>query len=372
MRIGVPQSGYGAERNIPRIEGLEYVRPWDVHRVMAGWDLVRGREMRRWHLFTFSEPHLPRVDLLHFFNSIAFGRTPWVTTYESLIPRWYDEVPDARIHEGIDRLLDGSCRRLIGFSEAAVGSFEEYVHRMGRGDVWGELLGKNTVLHPPQALLPERERAEGPVRFAFVGADFYRKGGLECLKALHRLHAAGVRGWHFDVVGKVGRWENQRARTTEADGREAMRLLAAMSDAVSYRESVPHAEVLEGLGRSHYLLFPTFQDTYGYVVLEAMAAGCVPVATRTRSLPEVIVDGVNGVLIDVPVDAVGDAHDTATTAEEKARLVDALEAVLRGVLAGGHAEWAARSAAARDRIRAHHDPGRHRDAVRAVYEAALG
>lgn len=371
MRIGVPQSGYGAARNIPALPGVQYVRPWDYYRVAANLQRLSGAAQSTEQLFTFSDPHFPRVDLLHFFNTVARTSTPWITTYESLLPRWYSSSLEKR-SKGIDLVLSDSCRHLIGFSEAAMRIFELHVGHLGRGRDWPAIAAKNTVLHPPQPLLPATHRPEGPVRFAFVGSDFYRKGGLECLEALHRLYVAGRRDWRFEVVGRVDRAVDRFAKTTERDGQRAAELLAAMDSHITLRSRVSHQEVASLLARSHYLLFPTFQDTYGYVVLEAMASGCVPIATAVRSLPEVIAHEVSGLLLDVPVNDAGDANKTATSPAEKSRLVDRLESVLTGLFMGEHTHWSVRSAVGRERIRTAHDPVRHAAAVRAIYEAAMG
>ncbi len=367
MRIGVPQSGYGAARNIPEMPGVQHVRPWDIYRVVAGTQHLLGGRPSTELLFSFRDPHFPQVDLLHFFNTVARTATPWVTTYESLIPRWYDRTSTADRARGVDLMLGDSCRQLIGFSGAAAAIFCDHIDRLGRSADWPAIEAKNTVLHPPQPLFPVVTRPDGPVRFAFVGGDFYRKGGLECLEALHRLHAAGIRDWRFEIIGQVDRWHDTTANTSEADGQRAAALLAAMPEHVTHRSAAPYADVLALLGRSHYLLFPTFQDTYGYVVLEAMASGCVPVATAVRSLPEVIEQGANGLLIEVPVNSYGDAHRTATTPEEKVRLVDRLEEALQSLLKGGHALWPERSEAAREHIRTRHNPAQHAAVLMEIY-----
>ena len=72
----------------------------------------------------------------------------------------------------------------------------------------------------------------------------------------------------------------------------------------------PGLEVLNdirpGDGRVDQLLagtdvfaFPTELDTFGYAAIEAMAAEVPVVSTRTAGVPEVVEDGVTGLLVDV-------------------------------------------------------------------------
>lgn len=56
------------------------------------------------------------------------------------------------------------------------------------------------------------------------------------------------------------------------------------------------------LAATDVLAFPSEVDTFGYAALEAMSMGVPVVATRLNALPEVVQDGVTGVLID-PDDA---------------------------------------------------------------------
>jgi glycosyltransferase involved in cell wall biosynthesis len=51
------------------------------------------------------------------------------------------------------------------------------------------------------------------------------------------------------------------------------------------------------LARTSVLAFPTEMDAFGYAAIEAMAAGVPVVATRLFALPEIVEDGVTGLLV---------------------------------------------------------------------------
>jgi glycosyltransferase involved in cell wall biosynthesis len=57
------------------------------------------------------------------------------------------------------------------------------------------------------------------------------------------------------------------------------------------------------LSRAAALVFPIlWEEPFGMVMIEAMACGTPVVALRRGSVPEVVVDGVTGVLCDDPVE----------------------------------------------------------------------
>ncbi len=67
--------------------------------------------------------------------------------------------------------------------------------------------------------------------------------------------------------------------------------------AVIHHPELPHADVLALMARARAFLFPiSWEEPFGLVVAEAMAAGTPVVATPAGSLPELVAPGVTGFL----------------------------------------------------------------------------
>lgn len=135
----------------------------------------------------------------------------------------------------------------------------------------------------PPAIRPAaerpRRRADGPLRVLFVGTVFYEKGAIEAIEALRQ-----VRRTHdvtLDLLSYVPpEW---RARLADEPG------LALHAPG--------GADVVQRLYRdADALLFPSHMDTFGYVVLEAMAHGLPVLAPRHLALTETVEDEVSGLL----------------------------------------------------------------------------
>lgn len=178
--------------------------------------------------------------------------------------------------------------------------------------IW-QALGPRTIhiapdLPPPMAVRPAAAppRAPGPLRVLFLSRiDPVKNLGF----ALDVLAGSTVE-IHFDIVGPIGN------EAVWADCQQRMRRLPPQVRA-RYLGAVPHAEVA-GLFAAHDLLFlPTQGENHGYVVLEALSAGCpVLISDRTpwRGLQA------RGVGADLPLDQVAPFVDSLAA---QAALTDA-------------------------------------------------
>jgi glycosyltransferase involved in cell wall biosynthesis len=119
----------------------------------------------------------------------------------------------------------------------------------------------------------------------FVGRLVPRKGALELVKA-----APAIRAARPDVrVVIVG---DDPYDDEDTDYAMAVRA----SSKVDHVGRV--AEAAGILGHLDVLVLPSRQEPFGTVVAEAMAAGVPVVATRVDGLPELVVDGVTGALVE--------------------------------------------------------------------------
>jgi glycosyltransferase involved in cell wall biosynthesis len=139
------------------------------------------------------------------------------------------------------------------------------------------------------------EKAE-PVRLLFFGNDFPRKGGDLVLESFARLRAEFP--WaEIDIVAPAPMHQDLPGVTWHPDVRIEM--------------------VASLLGRASILLMPSRFETWGNVLIEAMAAGIVPVISNLSPMTEIITDGVEGLI--VPKDDV-----EALTAATRSLLTDPL------------------------------------------------
>ena len=335
----------------------------------------------------FEDFELNAVDIIHLMNGVSYGKTSWVSSFETILPRFSElvtrhqgEVPVSVtltpfVEKGLKALAGSVCKGIIAWSQCSANMQRDLMNSFPT-DFSKPILAKMQVLHPPQnplvdAVAPRQYDQSNPIRFILVGAAFFRKGGRELLLAFERL----VKEEHLPiklVVVSSLRLEPYAAHETEQDVQWAKQTFADNPDWVEYYASLPNDKVLELMKTCDVGLLPTWADTYGISVLEAQACGLPVITTDSRALPEMNNNQV-GWLISVPQNRLKEA--LYATAEQRQNLSDAirlgLEASICEIVANPD-QIAQKGALALEKVRKDHDPVSYANKMRAIYQEALG
>lgn len=248
---------------------------------------------------TVVNPWPPRnFDLLHAWNRIPFGPTPFIIGYESHLPRAWGRERTAAYRLQMDTLLSPNCRRIVAVSEAAQLTFLQQHEDHPRVD---ELKAK-LIKRFPNAHIPKMVEWFDPavgidrLRLLFVGGHFARKGGCVAVRLAEKARAANI-PIDVTIVSSLqcggGIWTDPlRPEFFEP----YLKLLDQPN--ITLLKGAPNAKVLELASRSHMSLLLTFGDTFGYSAFESMMCYAPVVATALTSLPE-FVNSENGVLLQM-------------------------------------------------------------------------
>lgn len=320
----------------------------------------------------------PGYDLIHSLNSVPLlTRLPYIISFEDFIPRTPTDIRVAALERVLtQRIARQQCVALVAMSRYALRQMRAQ-HR--HSPELPALLAKTEVIHPAVPARDVRPRPMGQrLRLLFVGNDYMRKG----LPVLARAHATLVR-WGIPAESTAVtalRW-NRRDYIGPPDRDivecEKMRLFRS---GVRILPKLQNLEVMQLMRESDFLVMPTFHDTFGYVVLEALSHATPVIATNTCAMPEMIEHGRNGWLLDFPNESeVGkwqgiyrnaDPDYTARYAAELDRLgVELADALAR--LWDERREHEAMSAAALEAARRRFGQERARDRIEALYERCL-
>lgn len=247
----------------------------------------------------FSPADTAGANLIHAFNRVPLNLKPFVIGFESHLPRVWGLEGSAYERLLFASLHSGRCRRIVAISEYAARNFRVAVAESRLDDAAKlALAGKLEVRYPNLDVAeqaPPQQRLRDDLQATFVGAHFGRKGGCVTARMAEIAYRRSL-PIHFTIVSSLqagGAIWSDPSRPGFFD--RYLSLLALPN--VTHVEALANADVRALLARSHVALLPTFADTFGFSALEAMAAGTPVLATAQAALPEIIDDGVDGMLL---------------------------------------------------------------------------
>ena len=246
-----------------------------------------------WSMFHFAEAIVlarelerERIDHLHnhFANAGAtvgliaarFLRLPWSLTLHGISETDYpaglllgDKIAFARFV---------ACVSWFGRAQAM---------RITNPELWPKLSIVRCGLDLDEIALVSAHASEpnGETRIVCVGRLSPEKGHLGLLDAFAELHARGV----ADRLVLVG--DGPERAWVESRG-----AALGVSEALTFRGRLNEQDTLAEIAGADLLVLPSFMEGLPIVLMEAMALGVPVVASRVAGVPELIKDGVEGLL----------------------------------------------------------------------------
>lgn len=223
--------------------------------------------------------------------------------------------------------------------------------------LFGDSVWRRAEVHYPRVppgVIASPASPDGSCRFLFVATQFEIKGGVALLRAFRRLHEE-FPDTRLDLVTHLPpEYVDEAARTPGVYVHEAHFTRAEIADRF--------------LRRADVLVHPTYIESFGMVVLEALAHGLAVIASDVYALREMVEDGVNGACLDPPVsvwDGVLPSRvyfdlphiKSYVRAADTGRFEDALVGAMRG-FAGNPDRLLAARAASLERFTRLFSPGR--------------
>jgi len=288
--VGIINPGYGYERVSYALnqEGVGYKRLYTlpIYKIM------------RAHSGFYRETPLvfdAGVDLLHTWNSLPVCRKPFIVSYECELPRYLGQVQPWQGKFGKGLLKSERCRKILALSEAAKNRLILNLEESGDD----EIINKVSVFRGGVSLpIPPKKNYSitGPLKLLFVGTNAFRKGIVPLLNACESLIQQGV-DIHLTFIGGF----NERCYVYGDFIPDIKEIDSLLKEArwVKYMGKVPIDTVFEQMILHDVLAFPTFDESLGWVPIEAGLLGVPTIATDVFALPELIDHEKTGFLIPV-------------------------------------------------------------------------
>lgn len=182
--------------------------------------------------------------------------------------------------------------------------YPDYKKYMEAVDTWGfrSVAFKNQFeqlygVHPQEFLcysgIPDsyiqpvsRDFSDGVHRFSFVGSLFKLKRVEDTINALNQTMVG--RDYTFDIVGSGAELGNLKAQVENLK----------MTEHVVFHGQQSRDRAQRIVAQTDCFIMVSSHEAFGLVYLEAMAKGCITVATKGQGIDGIIVDGENGFLCE--------------------------------------------------------------------------
>lgn len=140
---------------------------------------------------------------------------------------------------------------------------------------------------PEKYIVPvDRSFDQGIRHFVFVGSLYKLKRVEDTLKALKNVF--GKRDFSFDIVGEGAENKNLHILVKEL----------GIEQQVRFHGQVGRDKAQDIVRQADCFVMVSSREAFGLVYVEAMAKGCITVATKGQGIDGVIVDGENGFLCE--------------------------------------------------------------------------
>ncbi|WP_169754227.1 glycosyltransferase family 4 protein [Campylobacter curvus] len=144
---------------------------------------------------------------------------------------------------------------------------------------------KSFVSYPyMEANYQKNNRNNNIVNFIFVGLNSRSKGGDELLEAFSNIEDTNIR------LTFISNLSNKKIEKYTKDSR--ITILPPQPREILLKEIYPKMDVM---------VFPSFYESFGVVLLEALSFGMGLISINTYATPEIINNGYNGVLMHHPI-----------------------------------------------------------------------
>ncbi|AWP32897.1 glycosyltransferase family 4 protein [Pantoea sp. PNT01] len=381
MKVGITNNQYPEQRNILVNPENQYIN-LKKSNLFYFINPLRTRLLKKNKTFVFQPVPFSgaaRADILHLFNEVAITRQKWVASFETELPRVLPVAGVAKqdnpeLQRLIPYLLKDNCLGLIAISDATL----NIQMKLFKADVARQIQRKTVVLHPPQTLFVQQKapRQSGTLRLIFAGNEFYRKGGAEVVLAISELiEEKRLDASQLDVqlIGDLAKRRNvahRQFQDDEAFYRDIENRIKRHR-CFTHHTQMENSALMQLFRQSDAGLLPTWQETYGFSVLEMQANGCPVITSNVRALPEINPDSAGWVLAS-PLNA--DREYSITSTEQKTQLrqslVEGLKSTLLAIIERPEM-LQEKGEAAILRIKEQHDTGRYIARLNDIYRRGV-
>ncbi len=219
-------------------------------------------------------------DLIHCAHCLSLNKSPWVADIEFINQMWGGVKLTSARKKIVRRIISSDyCKKIIAWSETT----KKDIIKM-----FPEVRKKVEVVYYALPETKQKKKANRDLILFFSGRHFYAKGGLHATEIIDRL---------------TKKYSNVRGVINGAIPKEILSKYSK-NKKLEFHQLMPHKNLLKLFSCADIFVYPGYSDSFGFVYMEAMSLGIPIVTADGYSRREIIRDGEQGFVVDVPKEMV--------------------------------------------------------------------
>jgi len=215
-----------------------------------------------------------KYEIIHCAHCISKNNSPWVADFESSGQFWVSGNPTDIGKKNVRKIiLSKNCKKLMPWTENT---------KDGILKLFPEVKGKLEVVYPAVPDQKFKKKKNKKPIILYAARYFWIKGGLIALETLSRLKEK----YGIEIIFISDAPDSIKKKYPNID----------------FLDLIPQSKLFEYYKEADIFFYPSFVDTFGFALLEAMSFGLPIVSANTEhtaTRKEIIKDGKNGFLINV-------------------------------------------------------------------------
>lgn len=327
-QVGIIYPGYGYER----VSYALPVKDTEFRRLLS----LPIHRLERKGTFYKNTPIIfgQRVDLIHTWNTIPFSTKPFVVSFENELPRYLGKLSKWQESLGLSLLNSKRCLSLLALSDIAATLAKKKMHALG----YPEVANKISVFrggvdvgsaYQQNEILANDIGNKRQLRILFVGGDLFPKGFVPAYLAIENLIKRGA-NIHLDVVGQFrgGGYVLQENTPNPIEWAEQLE----NTHWINHHKRLPNKDVLKLMRDCDVLLFPSYDESLGWAIVEAGLLGMPAITTNIFAIPELVKHNASGYVIDISLGGANRWQGIWSQGKQlKAELENANESIREGI-----------------------------------------
>jgi len=265
-------------------ENVEYVNANEFKLIQSSKKLEFNNLMKRYikKSVRFLIPWVPnahftktdkKFDLIHCAHCLSLNNKPWVCDMEFVNQFWAGVKENNKTSAIKSILKRNNCKRIMPWTEWAKDAILKD---------FPEIKDKIEVVYPAVPEKAFKKKKSNKIRVLFSARRFYFKGGLHAVEVIDRL---------------TKKYKNVEGIVVSATPKEVIDRYSK-NKKIIFKGMVSQEELFKDIYPScDIFLYPSYTDTFGFQILEAMSFGLPVITVEGQSRTEIIEDEITGKVV---------------------------------------------------------------------------